>query len=176
MERGKRSQTLSGIYHTSSFHCCWPQKSSKSLSHLQQAGSVEKRPKGELGEAVCRTTAKATATLAWPSRALPPLAGWTGFCLGTGYRGSGPSSLAGRAAQICSRDFKCCHPAFNPCLTTSFFPGQKRFIRESFARGGAHDLRSHRRGPPTALLLPRMGLHQGVGVHQVRRPSLEPAD
>lgn len=101
----------------------------------------------------------------------------TRFCLGTGYRRS-PSSLAGRAAQICSRDFfKCCHPAFNPCLTTSFFPGQKRFIRESFTRGGAHDLRPYRRrGPPTAPMLPRTGLHQGVGVHQVSRPSLEPAD
>lgn len=59
-----------------------------------------------------------------------------------------PSPLAGRAAQICSRDFKCCHPAFNPCLTASLFPGQK----ESFSRRG---YMAYRTGEQTA----RVAIH-----------------
>lgn len=48
------------------FTAAGPRGPQKSLSNLQQAGSVEKRPTWELGEAVCRTTAKATATLDGP--------------------------------------------------------------------------------------------------------------
>lgn len=29
----------------------------------------------------------------------------------------------------CASDFECCHPAFNPCVATSFFPEQKGFYQ-----------------------------------------------
>lgn len=47
---------------------------------------------------------KPTATLAWPSWALPP--SWLDWVLpGDRMQRQQPSSLAGRAAQICSIDF-----------------------------------------------------------------------
>lgn len=69
---------------------------------------------------------------------------------------------------------KCCHPAFNPCQTASYFPRQKGFYQSALLQGQGHDPGACcPTGQQTARTAPRTGRQQGVGVHQVSHPSLE---